>query len=67
MYDGDSPFAPEIAAFTGSSTLPDYVVSTGPDMFITFLSDETETRSGFKIWYSAGENSFCYLGLYIYI
>lgn len=59
VYDGDNRFADEIARLTGSPDekdgFPFTVMSTGRDIFIYFLSDDTETTSGFKIQFEAGK------------
>ena len=61
VYDGDSLFAPELAKLTGNSSslqvqlLLGDVRSTGRDIFINFLSDDTETRPGFIIQFDAGK------------
>ena len=41
-----------IAALTG--VLPEVVSSTGPDIYLNFLSDDSEARPGFKIRFDAG-------------
>ena len=62
VWDSDSPEAEEweeIESLTGYSPyLPDNIVSRGPEIYITFVTDETETASGFKIKYDAGKYSF---------
>ena len=61
IYDGNSTLATEIARLTG--IIPDDVISNGSDIYISFISDLTETRSGFKIKFDAivinGKNGFC--------
>ena len=62
IYDGDNPLATEIGTLTGLSPyLPDNVISTGPDIYISFISDTTETANGFKIRYNAGKKGFLFL------
>ena len=56
VYDGDSMFEGEIARLTG--ILPDEVMSTGRDIFINFLSDDSEATSGFQIQFNAGKKLF---------
>ena len=46
-------FANEIARLTGGFS--NDVISTGRDIFITFLSDDTKTKTGFKIQFEAGK------------
>ena len=58
VYDGNSAFAPQIGNLTGIPPYnPENIVSTGPHIYISFITDETETASGFIIMYDAGENS----------
>ena len=56
VYDGDNVFAPEIAVLTG--ILPDDVSSTGRDIYISFISDDTVTTSGFIIHFDSGKKLF---------
>ena len=53
VYDGPSVLDIEIASLSG--ILPDTVTSTGPDMFLNFLTDSSVTAPGFKIRYDAGK------------
>lgn len=54
VYDGDSLSATEIASLTGNG-LPEVLFSTGSDIFIKFVSDINQARSGFKIRYDVGK------------
>ena len=54
VYNGDSPIALEIAKFTGN-ILPNQIVSSGPDIFIKFVSDYITAVKGFSIQYGAGK------------
>ena len=54
VYNGDSMLATEIGRLTG--IFSDNFVSTGPDIYISFISDENLTKLGFRIQYDAGKN-----------
>ena len=60
VYDGDGLNATKIGRLTG--IFPDNVVSTGPDIYLSFVSDENLSKSWFKIQYDAGKNWFYELG-----
>ena len=49
IYDGDSVFATEITSLTGSHSDP--VMSSGPDMYLNFVSDYSTGNAGFRIQY----------------
>ena len=53
VYDGDTPLDLELGSLTG--ILPPNVASSGPDIYISFTSDGSETSSGFIIQYDAGK------------
>ena len=60
IYDGDDisgTTSPKIGSFTGglptSATKPQ---STGRDMYLNFLSDDSQTYEGFKLQFDAGED-----------
>ena len=55
IYDGDSTLADVLGSFTGFETATP-VQSTGADLYINFVSDETETLSGFSLQYEIGKN-----------
>lgn len=63
VYDGDSTSAPEIASLTG--TLPDELMSTGRDIFINFISDDSETTLGFRIQFDTSKKIFNLYNYYI--
>lgn len=52
VYDGMDENAPEIANFSGSN-IPNGVTSTGNEMFVLFVSDESIRGSGFEANYTA--------------
>ena len=52
VYDGSSLFDIELASLTG--IFPDDVTSTGTELYINFISDESETAPGFLIQFDAG-------------
>ena len=54
VYDGDSPLALELVNLTG--ILLSNVASSGPNIYIRFSSDFSETSAGFRIQYDAGKN-----------
>ena len=56
VYDGDSPFSSLIVSLTGIHL--DNVASTGPDIYIRFVTDNIQSSSGFRIRYDAGKNCF---------
>ena len=56
IYDGGSLFDSELARLTG--IFPDDVISTGTELYINFISDESETTLGFKIQFDAGKNEY---------
>ena len=51
VYDGGSSFAIEIAQMTG--IFAEVATSTGTELFIHFLSDDTVTEAGFRIQFDA--------------
>ena len=51
VYDGSDYWAPVLGSFTGTS-LPPSVTSTGCEMFIRFISDESVTAPGFSANYT---------------
>ena len=53
IHDGDSSSANLIDQLWGAN-LPNDITSTGSDIFINFLSDESETYSGFKMKFLVG-------------
>ena len=54
VYDGDSNSAYMLGSLTGD-VLPSDMASTGSDIFINFVSDESMATIGFRIQYSAGK------------
>ena len=55
MYDGADEFGTQLAQLDGDS-IPNPIESTGRDMFLNFLSDDSETRAGFQIQFEAGKS-----------
>ena len=53
VYDGPSMFDIEIESLTGLHA--ETVTSTGPDLFLNFVSDSSETTVGFSCRYDAGK------------
>ena len=82
VYDGDymdGIFSAQLGSLTGSN-LPDNITSTGKDIYLNLISDETQNGMGFKIQFDAGKkntpNTFLeknvylkiiYIYIYIYI
>jgi hypothetical protein len=58
VYDGADQNAPLLGSYTGN-TPPSNVVSTGGKMFITFISNSSNTASGFLALYNATLANFC--------
>jgi len=59
VYDGPSASSPVLGTYSGS-TLPTVTVSsTGPKMFVTFVSNATTTAPGFLLTYDAVPVYFC--------
>ena len=55
VYDGPSLFDNLMESLTGE-LLPEYqVTSTGPDLFLNLVSDDTETTPGFKVRFDASK------------
>ncbi|KAI0214015.1 Exoskeleton protein RP43 [Lamellibrachia satsuma] len=52
VYDGEDNSAPLLGTFCGTS-LPGDVISSKPSLFVSFNSDSSVTRGGFKIKYTA--------------
>ena len=50
VYDGDSPSAPLIGRFSGSS-LPAPITSSSNKLYVKFTSDSSGNTYGFKAWY----------------
>ncbi len=57
VHDGRNESANMLKNLTGSAP-PDEIVSTGPDMFIKFVSDFNVTGIGFRIRYKVGKYNF---------
>ena len=51
VYDGNDTTAPLLHTFSGTSR-PSDVFSTGNTVFVSFVTDDTKTKDGFKIEYS---------------
>ncbi|KAI0218622.1 Cubilin [Lamellibrachia satsuma] len=52
VYDGEDDSAPWMGTFCGT-TLPRDLISSNRSLFVSFKSDSTETKGGFKIKYTA--------------
>jgi subtilisin-like proprotein convertase family protein len=52
IYDGNNSLAPLLVEFSGSS-VPDYLVSTGNEVYITYITDATERSQGWELVYQS--------------
>ena len=57
IYDGSSPQAQVLETINGRYWLPVTVQSTGPDMFINFLSDDLYESQGFRFQYETMDHT----------
>ena len=64
VYDGYDRLATEIDVVTGS-TKPNDLVSTGPALFMSFVTDTSLPQSGFKIKYQTGKYKFYFRDKYV--
>ena len=71
VFDGSSSQDTKLASLTG--VLPPNITSSGSEILIQFVSDDTEVYAGFKIQFNAGmrfkkiekwQNSYDILSLY---
>ena len=53
VYDGDTETFAADWLLTG--TQPSELITTGPDVYLKFESDSTETKTGFRIRYEPGK------------
>ena len=53
VRDGDGPEAPVLAKLTGSKP-PQFVVSTGNQLYVYIQTDQADSRRGFRIKYYEG-------------
>jgi len=59
IYDGENASAPVLGSYSGSS-LPSVIESTGDRVFMTFISNGSDTAGGFLISYSiVTPSAFC--------
>ncbi len=59
VYDGNDATAPLLGSYSGTLTAMPTVASTGPSMYITFVTDGTATANGWMANYSTTVNKFC--------
>lgn len=59
VYDGIDATAPLLGTFSGNLTSMPSVTSTGPSMFITFITNGSGTAPGWKANYSTTFIKFC--------
>ena len=53
LYFSASPDSPLLATLCGNLYAGQHLFSSGPDMYITFMSDSSITRNGFVLQYTA--------------
>ena len=58
IYDGNSASAPLLGTYTGS-TLPPITNSTGPALFVSFVTNSSTTAPGFQAQYTTTPVNFC--------
>jgi hypothetical protein len=58
VYDGETAAAPLLGSFNGSE-LPQDITSSGDKLFITFLSNNTDTAPGWLLSYTSGIPVYC--------
>ncbi len=58
IYDGPDSGSPVLGTYSGA-TLPSEIISTGGEVFITFISDGASTNGGFLMTYEAEKYSYC--------
>jgi hypothetical protein len=59
VYDGPTTASPVLGTFSGPTLPTQTVTSTGPQMFITFVSNSNTTAPGFLLNYTAKVVPFC--------
>ena len=59
VYDGIDANAPLLGSYSGNLTTMPKVTSTGPTMFITFVTNGTSTAPGWLADFSSTLNPFC--------
>jgi len=59
IFDGESPNAPVLGTYTGSSVPPD-MVSTGKSMLVNITSGFSTTLNGFRAEFSATPVNYCF-------
>ncbi|CAH1775425.1 unnamed protein product [Owenia fusiformis] len=56
VKDGNNEFAPDIGVYCGT-TIPAPITSQGPALYVTFVSDLSDQRTGFRAVYSKSISS----------
>jgi len=59
IYDGEDENAPLLGCFSGNSIPKQNIISSGDKMFISFITDETITDSGFHLSFTTQKLKFC--------
>jgi cubilin len=57
IYDGSNSQSPLIGKYCGPRLPQELIQSTGPAMFMLFVSDEADSGFGFNISWTSGMNS----------
>jgi len=63
VYDGDTYNDSLLGMFTGS-TIPEYIVSSGDQIFVKFITDSEITKSGWLIGFSSEIPQYCNMSTY---
>ncbi|MCX6245847.1 MAG: C10 family peptidase [Bacteroidetes bacterium] len=59
VYDGPNASSPVLGTFSGATTPTQTLNSTGPEMFVTFVSNGSVTAPGFLLSYETIPVTFC--------
>ncbi len=59
VYDGGDASAPLLGTYSGTPGTMPSVTSTGPKMFVTFVTDGSGTANGWMANYTTNVNKFC--------
>ena len=59
IYDGSNSSSPLIGAYSSSTTLPVNISSTGPTMFLQFITDGSGTDQGWDVSYTGIPPATC--------
>lgn len=65
VYDGSSTAYRKLGEFSGEE-LPPAIISSSKSLYVTFRTDGSKGRSGFKAFYSGKECRHCRLADFVY-